>query len=206
LGDSGGDSNFFRQSKEFPPMKMQTFVSVSCSCMLLAATAGAIAQNTGQASQSDKHFVREALMGGMAEIQLGQLASQKGSADDVKQFGQKMVEDHTRLGEQMKGVAGQIGVTPPAGLSAKDQALKTRLEGLSGAQFDRAYIRAMVKDHENDLQAFKSEAANASSPAVKDAASQGEKVVSEHLNMIEQIAATHHVMVNNAEASVSPGR
>jgi putative membrane protein len=142
----------------------------------------------------------------MAEVQLGQVASQKSSNQDVKQFGQKMVEDHTKMGDQMKGVASQIGVTPPAALSAKDQALKTHLERLSGAQFDQAYIRAMVKDHEADLQAFQGEAANGSSQAVKDAATQGAAVVSHHLEMIKQIAAAHHVTVNSAEASAKSGR
>ena len=175
-------------------MKMQTLISLSCSCVLLAVGTAAFGQAAGEASSADKHFVREALMGGMAEVQLGQLASQQGSSDDVKQFGQKMVEDHTKLGDQMKGVAGQIGVTPPTGLSAQDQTLKARLQGLSGTEFDTAYIRAMVMDHETDLKAFQGEAANGSSQAVKDAASQGATVVSHHLEMIKQIAAAHHVM------------
>jgi putative membrane protein len=187
-------------------MKMRAFVSLSCSCVLLAAGAAVFGQAAGEASVADKHFVSEALKGGMAEVDLGQLASQKGSSDDVKQFGQKMVEDHTAMGDKMKGVAIQIGVTPPAALSPEDQALKTHLEALSGAQFDRAYIRAMVKGHEADLQAFQGEAASGSSQAVKDAASQGTAVVSHHLEMIKQIATAHHVPLNSAEASANSGR
>ena len=185
--------------------RMHIVVSLSCSCLLMAATA-TLAQAPTAASESDKHFVRAALMGGMAEVELGHIASQKGGSPDVKQFGQKMVEDHTRMGEQMKQVAGQIGVTAPAELSPEGQALKTKLEGLSGADFDRAYIRAMVKDHEEDLQAFKNEAANGSSPAVKNAASQGANVVSEHLNMIEQIAASHHMAAASQGTSGKSGR
>jgi len=177
-------------------MKMQAFVSLSCSCVLLAAGVAAFGQAAGQASTMDKHFVHEALVGGMAEVQLGQLASQKGTSTDIKQFGQKMVEDHTRMGDHMKTVAGEVGVIPPTALSAQDQTLKARLEGLSGAQFDSAYIRAMVMDHETDLKAFQNEAASGSSQAVKDAASQGAAVVSQHLEMIKQIAETHHVAVN----------
>jgi putative membrane protein len=170
-------------------------LTLCCSLLMAAATTAAVAQNgmSGQASPADKHFVKEALMGGMAEVQLGQLAEQKASSDDVKQFGQKMVEDHTKLGDQMKGVAGQIGVTPPSAVAPKEQALMTRLQGMSGEQFDKAYIRAMVRDHEKDLQAFKTEASSGTSPAVKDAANQGAQVVSGHLDMIKQIAETHHV-------------
>jgi putative membrane protein len=196
-----------------------SLIFASCSLMLLVAVFTAVAQEpgtaahpsdapgAGQASASDKQFVTEALTGGMAEVQLGHLASQKGSADDVKQFGQKMVEDHTRLGDQMKGVASQIGVTPPDSISAKDQVLMARLHGLSREQFDKVYIRAMVRDHEKDLQAFKAQAASASSPAVREAAAQGERVVSHHLEMIRQIAQAHNVTVRaTGDAAEKPGR
>lgn len=181
---------------------MQPLLSLFCSVATLALGASALAQSAGDASDADKQFVSEALMGGMAEVQLGHVASQKGTSQDVKQFGQKMVEDHTKMGGQMKGVASQVGVTPPTLLSPKDQVIKTRLESLSGKQFDDAYIRAMVKDHEADLKAFQNEASTGTSQAVKDAASQGATVVSMHLEMIKKIAATHHVMVNSMEASV----
>jgi putative membrane protein len=190
--------------------RMHALVSLSCSCLLMAAlmaaATAALAQDPAAASEADKHFVREALMGGMAEVELGHVASQKGSSADVKRFGQKMVEDHSRMGGAMKEVATQIGVMAPTELAPEDQALKAKLEALSGAEFDRAYIRAMVKDHQDDLEAFKAEAANGSSPAVKDAASQGAKVVSEHLNLIEQIAASHHMSVNGQGMSGKSGR
>jgi putative membrane protein len=146
--------------------------------------------NNGDASSkaSDKHFVKEAMAGGMAEIQLGQLAQQKASSDDVKQFGQRMVQDHQKLNDQMQPIASQMGVTPPSDLSAKDKALQKRLEGLSGADFDKAYMSAMVQDHKKDLAAFKKEASSGNDPQVKDAAQQGSQVVSEHLQMAQDIA------------------
>jgi putative membrane protein len=174
-------------------------VAVVCSSGLLCA-AIAVAQSTAsntntttRTSPADKHFVKEALQGGNAEVQLGQLAQQKASSDDIKQFGQKMVDDHTKLGDQMKQVAQQIGVTPPSGLSPKDQALDTKLQGLSGDAFDKAYVQAMIRDHKKDLWEFKHAASTATDPAVKSAASQGEQVISEHLHMIEQIAQSHHI-------------
>ncbi|WP_263356121.1 DUF4142 domain-containing protein [Acidicapsa ligni] len=177
---------------------MQRVLLASCSILMVAATTTGLtqtglAQAGGQASAADKQFVKEALMGGMAEVQLGQLATQKGSSDDVKQFGQKMIEDHTKLGDQMKEVASQIGVTAPTTVSPKDQATMTRLQGLSGDEFDKAYIRVMVRGHEKDLQAFKTEASSGTSPVVKNAASQGSQVVSAHLDMIKQMAQTHNV-------------
>src|SRR5258708_22471067 len=94
-----------------------------------------------QQAIADQTFVRKALEGGAAEVQLGQLAQQKSQSEDVKQFGQKMVEDHTRLGDQMKPIAQQLGVKEPNGPSKNDKQLMAKLEGVSGQQFDQAYIQ-----------------------------------------------------------------
>src|SRR5271165_6202649 len=127
----------------------------------------------GQTSPSDKAFVEDALKGGMAEVQLGQLALQKSNNEDIKQFAQKMVDDHSKLGDQMKTVAQQIGVKVPDGPSKKDKATMAKLQALSGDDFDKAYVKDMIKDHKADLNDFKSEVANGSNPVVKDAANQG---------------------------------
>jgi putative membrane protein len=146
-----------------------------------------------QQAMADQAFVRKALEGGAAEVQLGKLAQQKSQSDDVKQFGQKMVEDHTQLGEQMKPVAQQLGVKEPKGPSKKDKELVAKLEGLSGQQFDEAYIQAMVKDHKQDLKEFKQAAQSTQNPNVKQVAQQGVGVISQHLQMIQQIAQNHNV-------------
>jgi putative membrane protein len=150
-------------------------------------------QNTAEGAMQDKAFVRDELEGGMAEVQLGQLAAQKGSSADVKQFGQKMVQDHTQLGSQMKQLAQQMGVREPKGLSKKDEELMAKLQTLSGQQFDDAYIKAMVKDHKRDVEDFKMEAGSAQNPALKQVAQQGGPIIDGHLQMIEQIAKSHGV-------------
>jgi putative membrane protein len=141
----------------------------------------------GQTSIPDRIFVKNALEGGMAEVQLGQLALQKSTNDEVKQFAQKMVDDHTKMGDQMKTVAQQIGVKIPDGPSKKDKETIAKLQALNGDDFDKAYMKDMVKDHKADLNDFKMEASGGSNPAVKDAASQGSQVISQHLQMAEQI-------------------
>jgi putative membrane protein len=146
---------------------------------------------------ADHAFVKKALEGGAAEVQLGQLAQQKSQSPDVQQFGQKMVEDHTQLGDQMKPIAQQLGVKEPNGPSKKDKQLIAKLEGLSGPQFDETYINAMVKDHKQDLKDFKNEAQNAQDPNVKQVAQQGAGVISQHLQLIEQIAQKHNVTTGN---------
>jgi putative membrane protein len=154
----------------------------------------------GQTSPGDRMFVENALKGGMAEVQLGQLALRKSSNDDVKQFAQKMVDDHTKLGEQMKPIAQQIGVKIPDGPSRKDKSTIAKLSALNGEAFDRAYIKDMVKDHKGDLNDFQSEAQNGSNPTVKEAASQGSKVIGRHLAMIEQISQKTGTIASNGGA------
>jgi putative membrane protein len=147
----------------------------------------------GQASVMDKMFVRKAMQGGMAEVQLGQLTLQKSSNDQVKQFAQRMIDDHTKLNDQMKPVAQQLGVSAPNQVSKKDRAAMAKLQTLSGSAYDEAYIRDMVKDHKQDLSDFQSEASSGQDQTVKDAATQGSQVISQHLQMIEQIAKDQNV-------------
>lgn len=149
-------------------------------------------QTSDQGAMQDKAFVRSALEGSMAEVQMGQLAAQKGSSDDVKQFGQKMVNDHTQLGNQMKQAAQQMNVQPPKGLSKKDKAEVAKLQALSGAQFDNAYIEAMMKDHKKDLSDFQQEAQSTQNPALKQLAQQDAQIIDQHLQQIQQIAKSHN--------------
>ncbi len=144
---------------------------------------------TGDTSMQDKAFVKKALEGGMAEVQLGNLALQKAQSDDVKKFAQKMVDDHTKLGDDMKQVAQQVNVKVPDGPSKKDKALAAKLQAMSGADFDKAYMKAMVKDHQQDDKDFKNEAQNGTIPQVKDAAAKGEPIISQHLQMAQQLAS-----------------
>jgi len=155
-------------------------------------------------AMADQAFVKKALEGGVAEVQLGQLAQEKSQSNDVKQFGQKMVEDHTQLGDQIKPIAQQLGVKEPNGPSKKDKQLIAKLQGLSGTQFDEAYIQAMLKDHKQDLKEFKSEAQTAQNPNLRQAAQQGAGVVSQHLQMIQQIAQNHNVATEGKSKS-APG-
>jgi putative membrane protein len=142
----------------------------------------------GSGKSSDKKFVKKAMAGGEAEVTLGKMAAEKASSPDVKEFGQKMVDDHGKLNDQMKPIASQMGISEPTSLPHKDQALQKKLEGLSGADFDKAYMSAMVKDHRKDLSEFQQEASSGKDPQVKDAAQQGAQVIQQHLELAEQVA------------------
>ena len=150
----------------------------------------------GQPSMMDKAFVTKALQGGLTEVQLGQLTLQKSENPQVKEFAQKMIDDHTRLGDQMKPIAKQLGVSVPDQPSKKDRQLIAKMQSLSGPVYDQAYVKDMVKDHKQDLSEFQAEASNGQDPTVKDAANQGSKVISQHLQMAQQLAKDQNVVAS----------
>ena len=137
---------------------------------------------------ADRKFVMDAAGGGMAEVEMGQLAKEKGSSEAVKQFGQRMVDDHTKAGDQLKELASQKGVTVPQQLSPKDKATRDRLEKLSGEQFDKAYMSDMVKDHTKDVAEFKKESQSAKDSDVKDFAAKTLPTLEDHLREAKDLA------------------
>jgi len=139
-------------------------------------------------SLADEKFVEKAAQGGMAEVELGQLATEKASSDDVKKFGQRMVDDHSKANEELKQVAGSKGIDLPMSLNAKDQATKDRLSKLSGDAFDRAYLQDMVKDHIKDVVEFQHESKSGKDSDIKNFASQTLPRLQEHLNQAKSIA------------------
>ncbi|HEY3788791.1 MAG TPA: DUF4142 domain-containing protein [Urbifossiella sp.] len=162
-------------------------VTIAAMCLLsLGVAAQSSSNSSAQVSPSDKMFMDKAAQGGMAEVQLGQLATEKAQSDDVKKFGQRMVDDHSKANDQLKSLASQKSVTLPTDLNAKDQALKDRLSKLSGAQFDHAYMQAMVKDHKEDIAEFQKEANRGKDSDVKNWASQTLPTLQDHLKMAEQ--------------------
>jgi putative membrane protein len=136
----------------------------------------------------DKAFVKKALEGNMAEVQMGQLALQKSSDDQVKQFAQRMVDDHGKMLDQLKPVAEQMGVKVPAGPSKGQMKSMDKMKALSGDAFDQAYIKDMVKDHRTDDSEFKQEAQSTQNPQLKQMVMQSDQIIESHLQQIQQIA------------------
>ncbi len=149
---------------------------------------GAGAMNSGPAM--DKTFVKKALEGNMAEIQMGQLALQKSNDDQVKQFAQRMVDDHGKMQDQLKPVAEQMGVKVPDAPPKGDMKKMDKMKSLSGDAFDQAYIKDMVKDHKKDSSDFKQEAQSTQNPQLKQLATEGGQTIDSHLQQIQQIAQT----------------
>ena len=134
----------------------------------------------------DQTFAMKAAQGGLAEVQLGQLAAQKASNPDVKAFGQKMVDDHQKANDQLKEAAAKNNIALPTEPSAKDKAEAARLEKLSGAAFDKAYMMHMVADHKKDVAEFQREAKSGQDEQIKGFAQQTLPTLQEHLKMAQE--------------------
>ncbi len=146
------------------------------------------ASGSSQLSAADQTFVKKAAQGGMAEVELGKLATQKASSEDVKKFGQRMVDDHTKANDQLKQIAANKGVTLPTDLDSKDQALKDRLSKLDGEKFDQAYMKNMVRDHTKDVSEFRKESTSGKDSDLKSFASQTLPTLEDHLKEAKNIA------------------
>jgi putative membrane protein len=151
----------------------------------------------GAQATSDRQFFMEAAHGGMTEVELGRLAADRATNPDVKEFGQRMVDDHGKANDELKSLASQKNVTLPEDIGRENEALKTRLSKLSGPEFDKAYINAMVRDHNKDVKEFEHQANVASDPDVKAFASKTLPTLKEHQKMAHEL----QVKLGSAPAS-----
>jgi putative membrane protein len=117
-----------------------------------------------QSKVDDKKFARDAALDGMIAVQLGKLAAEKASRDDVKQFGQKMLEERTKVDDQLKELAGQENVAIPNALDSKHQSRIDKLSKLSGEDFDKAFVKELLKDNDADIRDFSRSPWSRSSP------------------------------------------
>jgi putative membrane protein len=152
-------------------------------------------------SMSDKRFLKNAAEGNQAEVELGKLAQEKSQDSKVKEFGQRMVTDHSKANEKLQTLASNKGVDLPKepGLMAKAE--KKRLDRLSGEKFDKAYMDYMVKEHTNDVKEFQKESQSAKDPDVKSFASDTLPTLQSHLKEAQSIAPKEH-----AEANAEKGK
>lgn len=159
-----------------------------CVCMTAGTgMLGAQGMSNMKGHSADSKFAMGAAHGGAAEVAMGKLAAEKASDPDVKAFGQQMVDDHSKANDQLMGVAKDESMTLPSDMNAKQKAMYAKLKGLSGASFDKAYVKGMVMDHEEDVAEFKKEADSGSDPKIKDFATQTLPVIQGHLEKIKTI-------------------
>lgn len=143
--------------------------------------------NMGSLSAESMDFLQEAASAGMMEVELGNLASQKGSSQEVKDFGEKMVQDHTRSNAELMSIASQKNVDLPKSMMDEHQSMVDMLSNLSGEEFDKAYINHMAEDHEEDIEKFEEAANDVQDSDLKAFAQKTLPILQQHLQTVKQI-------------------
>ncbi len=186
-------SSRFRQGQQVPSNQPQPGLGQQTAMPSMQESVG----NTGDSTQvmKDKMFLRQAAEDGLAEVQLGQLAAQKGGSNDVKAFGQKMVDDHTALNKEIEEVADSAGVMLPKRMNKDSQAEYDKLKGLSGDEFDTEYLTYMVKGHHQDLREFRMESATTQNQALRDAVIRAQRIIHGHMVMVGELAKNKGIEV-----------
>ncbi len=141
------------------------------------------------AMMADSKFAMGAASGGMMQVALGKMAVEKGSSQAVKDFGQKMVDDHTKANDELKSICSAKNMAMPSAPNAKDQAVIDKMSKMSGAAFDKAYIHDMVMDHNNDVMMFTKESNTGMDSEMKSFAAKTLPTLKEHQKMINDMAA-----------------
>jgi len=139
------------------------------------------------AKDSNK-FATNAAQGGMAEVELGRLATQRAGDVSVHEFGARMVADHGRANSELKSIAGQKGIQLPTELNSEQKSEMDKLSKMSGAEFDKEYMSAMLKDHETDVKDFDTQAKEGNDPEIKAFAGKTLPTLQQHLQMAQQAA------------------
>jgi putative membrane protein len=165
---------------------MKTKIGVLAVAVAALTQAPAFGQEAGWAT-----FLADAIRGNLAEVQMGQLAQQRGRSDAVKQFGKTLATDHGMGLEQSKALAERLGVAPPTQPSAEAMETYTMLMRLSGEQFDDEFAKHMVMDHQKDIAAYRSQATGATNMPVAELAKSTLPTLEAHLKTAQSLAGDH---------------
>jgi len=166
----------------------KTIPAVSLVLLFSATMAfGQQSTTTKAVPASDAQFAKEAAQANLAEIKLGQLAEKNGSGATVKNFGQRMMTDHSAAQQKLEAAAAQDNIKLPTAPNAQQQATYDQLSQLHGVKFDQAYAKDMVQDHTKDISTFKHEANDGHNTTIKNFASATLPTLQEHLRLAHQM-------------------
>jgi putative membrane protein len=150
-----------------------------------SAAKAAAAAPSAALSSSDRKFIEEAARGGLAEVELGRLAAQKGASAEVKKFGQRMVDDHSKANDKLQQIASSRGVAVPKEMDAASKREYDKLQKLSELQFDQEYMKSMVSDHQKDVKDFQKEQKAARDSDLKAFVTNTLPTLQEHLKLAQ---------------------
>src|SRR5688500_10667056 len=142
-------------------------------------------ESKGKLPSGEERFMKEAASGGLMEVELGKIAAEKGSHQRVKEFGKRMQADHSKANTQLKKIASSKGVDLPTQPSGEHKSTMDKLTKLSGTEFDREYMEAMVDDHKEDIEKFQTQADKGKDPELKKFAGENLPILKKHLELAQ---------------------
>lgn len=162
-------------------MKTSNMINVSCLALLLGFA------STGANAASDDAFVKKASEGGVAEVKLGELAQQRAQNPEVKEFAQHLVSEHQQANTELQQLAQTKGLKVETEVSGKHKQTMSRLEKVSGQEFDKKFMEAVVKQHKDDIKDFKKQAEKGKDADIKSWAQKTLPSLEKHLQMAQGI-------------------
>jgi putative membrane protein len=142
-------------------------------------------------------FLHHAAEGQQSEIDLGQLAVQKAANEQVKQFGARMIEDHTKARQEVQQLASKGSIQLPTQPGGSHKDIKDQLSKLSGKEFDRAYMTAMLHEHAKEMKELEKQSLIETNQEVRQWAAGAVPVVKEHLTKANAIASSLGIAADN---------
>lgn len=167
-------------------MSARKSITAAVVSALIATTA--LAADAGL-NAGDRDFINKAAQGNMMEVAAGKLASQRALSPTVKEFGERMVSDHSAANDALKQLADVKQMPLPDSVSPEEQTALGKLEGLNGTEFDKTFSQMMVKDHTTDIAEFEKAAKHGSDADVKAYAQQTLPTLRHHLMLASQLSA-----------------
>lgn len=164
-----------------------TSATTSTNPATSSTTGTAMGQSGATLTKDEQDLMTKAAQGGLAEVSLGQTAAQKATNPDVKSFAQKMVADHGKANDQLKQVATSKGFTLPTDTDAEHKAVVDKIDAQSAAKFDKAYMDAMVKDHDKTVKELEGASSKVKDPDLKSWLDQTLPVVKQHQSMAHDL-------------------
>ncbi|MEO6681875.1 MAG: DUF4142 domain-containing protein [Ginsengibacter sp.] len=144
-------------------------------------------RETASLDNSAQKFAEKAAMGSMMEIEAGKIAAEKATNPDVKALAQKMVDDHSKISDDLKAVAASKNMVLPTMLSESQQKDLNDLREKTGNEFDKAFVNMMVDDHKDDVDAFQDAADKLDDPDIKNFAINTLPILQKHLASVQEI-------------------
>ena len=162
------------------------------------------AQGAARSAVSDELFAAAAASGGLAEVNISQIGLQRATDPELKRFSQQMVEEHTRMNQELMNLVAQKRIAIPQTIDARAQFCAESLAGLTGEEFDKCYAKAQLVIHMDSVAMFEAEAKRGQDPDIKALASKALPHIKEHLKEIKPIAMRYEKEKHDERSASSP--